>query len=128
MNQVPFIITVAVGIILVITHFILAKGRAYLIYLGAAFIIFAPSIRAEGKFRWMYLLLTGLAVILAMYEALLESRDRLQQMRAEQRDRESAFADLMTELTQIEKMKDEATANSMNTENADNSPEQNEKL
>lgn len=111
MNHVPLIVSIAIGVILIIAHFMLGKSRTYLIYLGAAFIIFAPSIQAVGKFRWMYLALAGIATLLAIYEATLESRDRLQQMRAEQRDREAAFSDLMNEMTHIDKVKREAKQN-----------------
>lgn len=123
MNNMPLIVSVVIGVILIIAHFLLGKSRSYLIYLGAAFIIFAPSINAEGKFRWMYIALAGVAILLAVYEALLESRDRLQQMRADQRDRELAFSELMNEMTRIDKIKREAKKNDMMPEESDSHPE-----
>ena len=102
MSVMPMLISAIIGVILIVLQFFLSRTRLYFIYLGASFVLFSPSLIADGNFRWMYQLLAGIAVLFALYEAILESRDRLQRLREEQRDREAAFSDYMHELNRIE--------------------------
>lgn len=89
------IIILCVGIILILTQFVRAPARPYLLLLGLAALVLAPSFLLPSPYQWIVRLVALLPIILAIREMQLEMRERLQHLREETRERERAFGDYL---------------------------------
>lgn len=94
---VPFLIGlfVILGIGLALAHILLRRTHGYLLFLGIAFLAFAISLPLHSNLRWIPQLVALIAVIIAVREGILDTRERLQHFREEQEERAAAFGEYM---------------------------------
>jgi len=90
------IVTFTLTMLLVISFFLTSGRRYYLLYLGFAFAALGVSIFIPGLLRVLPILMAVATFIMAILDGLRETRERLEAFRAQQRDRETAFAQLIT--------------------------------
>lgn len=74
-------------------------SRGYLLYLGAGFLICAGSIFTPRAFCWITNLLALAVFTCALVAGINDTRMRLREFRAEQREREAAFGEFLQTTT-----------------------------
>jgi hypothetical protein len=99
-------LTSLAGVIMIVMD-LLQPDRRYLRYLGIAFVFLgiALGVRLIFPFTWYYLLPTiaGLVtIVLAFYQAAVDTKARLARYHAQEKDREAAFAEYLTAITRKE--------------------------
>ena len=75
---------------------LLKPRRRYLPWLAIVFFAQGIGLCKVGKSLWIPLLIALVAFIIAVIEGVRDTRKRLQKWQADERDREQAFAEMMT--------------------------------
>ena len=98
----------------VVAYLLFRGQRSYLLYLGAGFMCMALIVlidgitRGEVITRWVVIIITPLAFIMAIVEGYSDMKERVRQLREEQREREKAFAEIQLALVQRENERKES--------------------
>ena len=92
----------------VLAYLLFRGHRSYLLYLGATFMCVTLILLADGNtrtdttIRWAIAGIAVFTLIMAFVEGVSDMKERLQQLREEQREREMAFADFQKALVERE--------------------------
>lgn len=80
---------------LLLGYLLLGRTRAYLLYLGLAFLLLGISLMLPGYWRWASLLGTLVLTALAIRSAYQDTQQRMGRFRREQQERERAFGEYL---------------------------------
>ncbi len=106
-NVIALDILALIGVVLVIAHLLLGYTHGYLLYSGFGFVMLGLSmVFTKDPFCLTLQLASILLFLLGLLESFNASKDRLVQFRAEQRDREEAFAEFLTAVTKKEALEE----------------------
>lgn len=78
---------------LLLGYLLLGRTRAYLLYLGLAFLLLGISLLVPDSWRWASVLGALGFIALALRSAYQDTQQRMWQFRREQQERERAFSE-----------------------------------
>ncbi len=107
MGQVVFQCCLWLGLTLVVAYLLFGLQRGYLLLMGLGFLGCALSLLLPLQLRWLAVVPALFLYVLALVDAVHDSRARLERLRAEQREREASFAELQLALVEAAKAKEE---------------------